>query len=113
MTAEWTNAEIMRRLEEVILVQREMLREMREDRALMAQTYVRQDVYDSRHTHLRAEVMAAVKDVADDVVDDRRKVEKSEDRWKQLAFTVGAALLLMMVTAAFAISNFMARGGLG
>ena len=108
-----TIAELVRRLDEIATQQREMLREMREDRALMAATYVRQDVYDSRHTHLRAEMTAAIKDVADDVADDRRRQEKSDDRWKQLAFTVGGSLLLMLVTAAFAISNFMARGGLG
>ena len=113
MSEPWSNAEIMRRLEEITTSQKEMLREMREDRALMAQTYVRQDVYDSRHTHLRTEVMAAVKDVADDVADDRRKEEKRDDRWKQMQFTVGGSLLLMLVSAAFAISNFMARGGLG
>lgn len=106
-------AELVRRLDEIATQQREMLREMREDRALMAATYVRQDVYESRHTHLRAEIKSDVKDVRDDVDEDRRKAEKNDDRWKQMAFTVGGSLLLMLITAAFAISNFMARGGLG
>lgn len=113
MTEPWSNAEIMRRLEEITTSQKEMLREMREDRALMAATYVRQDVYDSRHTHLRHELEAKIKDIADDVADDRRREEKREDRWKQMQFTVGGSLLLMLITAAFALSNFMARGGLG
>ena len=101
-----SSAEILRRLEEVV-------RSVERLASTMEANYVRREVYEAKHEHLRTSLQADVKDVRDDVEDIKRLREKDGDRWKQLAFTVGGSLLLMLVTAAFAISNFMARGGLG
>jgi galactokinase/mevalonate kinase-like predicted kinase len=98
---DWTNAEIMRRLEEVTGQQREILREMREDRALMAATYVRQDVYDARHNALKKDV---------EEIDER--LDKAEAFKRSIITGVSVGAIMLLINLMLALSNFIAvKGG--
>lgn len=99
-----STAELLRRLEDVV-------KSVERLSTTMEASYVRRDVYEARHEALRSRVDSEIKDIEDDVAAQRAKLEKGEDRWKQAMFTFGGSLLLMLIPAAFAVSNFLARTG--
>ena len=104
MTEPPSCAELVRRIEDVV-------RSVERLTSTMEASYVRKEVYDARHESLRNELRGAVKDVADDVREINRVREKDAYRWKQLMFSVGLLVIGLVITGAFAVSNFMARVG--
>lgn len=97
-------AELLRRLEDVV-------RSVERLASTMEASYVRKEVYEAKHEALRREVHSSVKDVADDVAEVKRLREKDADRWKQAMFTIGIAIVLLLIQGALTVSNFMARTG--
>jgi hypothetical protein len=104
LTTDPTNAELVRRLEEVV-------RSVERLASTMEASYVRKEVYEAKHEALRREQAAAIREVADDVVDIKRIREKDGDRWKQAMFAIGVQVVVLLIVGAFAVSNFMARTG--
>src|SRR5690348_10619280 len=83
--AEPTMGEVMRRLDEVARQMSELFREIKEDRAAAAATFVRQDVYIAqRHADhavvadLASEAKAAKETLGREIRDVRRDMESSE-----------------------------------
>jgi phage host-nuclease inhibitor protein Gam len=97
-------AELLRRIEDVV-------RSVERLASTMEASYVRREVYEAKHEALRREVHSSVKDVADDIADAKRLREKDADRWKQAMFTIGIAIVLLLIQGALTVSNFMARTG--
>lgn len=104
MTSDPTNAELVRRLEDVV-------RSVERLASTMEASYVRKEVYEAKHDAMRRETSAAIKEVADDVGDIKRIREKDTDRWKQAMFAIGVNIVLALIVGAFAVSNFMSRSG--
>lgn len=102
MTDQPTNAEIARRLDEAITQVRQLT-------ATLESSYVRKDVYEARHEAIRREHAAGVKEVADDVAEIKRQRQDDANRWKQAMFTIGCAIILLLIQGALTVSNFMAR----
>lgn len=104
MPDEPTLGEVMRQVRDLVQQVRDLVQEVRAD-------YVRKDLYDARHEALRRQQEAAIKEVADDVAEVKKGREKDADRWKQAMFTIGVAILLLLIQGALTVSNFMARTG--
>lgn len=96
--------ELVRRIEEVV-------RSVERLAATMEASYVRKEVYDAKHEALRREVKSGIDDVKTDVSEINRQREKDSDRWKQAMFAIGVQVVVLLIVAAFAVSNFMARQG--
>jgi phage host-nuclease inhibitor protein Gam len=97
-------SELLRRIEDVV-------RSVERLASTMEASYVRREVYEAKHEALRREVHSSVKDVADDIAEAKRLREKDADRWKQAMFTIGVAIVLLLIQGALTVSNFMARVG--
>lgn len=102
MTDQPTNAEIARRLDETVT-------QVRQIAATLEASYVRKDVYDARHEAIRREHAARVREVADDVAELKKLRHEDANRWKQFAFALGLAILMVLIQGALTVSNFMAR----
>jgi hypothetical protein len=102
VTDQPTNAEIARRLDEAI-------RAVERLATTLESSYVRKEVYEARHEAIRREHAAGVKEVADDVADLKRQQQDNANRWKQFAFALSCAIILLLIQGALSVANFMAR----
>lgn len=100
-----TTGEIVRRLDAIAGQLTEVIREIKDDRAHNAETYVRQDVYIAQ----RLADQAVVADVASDVrsIKDDRKAEESKKRAQNLTLALFA--ITTVVTLALGIANLLTR----
>lgn len=96
--SEPTLAEVVRRLEENTSQLRDIVAEMRSDRAALAATYVRKDVYDEARR-------ADQRDLAD--------LEERVDKWEQFRRQVLAGASVSLVTALIGIVVYISgiKGG--
>ena len=111
MTDDRTMGEVVRQLEQISQQQRDILSEIRSDRETYHRTFVPRETYEAKHEALRAQQAAAIKEVADDVTEIKQARVKDADRWKQAMFTIGIAIVLLLIQGALTVSNFMARTG--
>lgn len=106
---DWTSAEIMRRVEELV-------RSVERLASTMEASYVRKEVYEAKHEALRAATDARIKDLEGDVADlehkrdEDKKVQEAarrdaDNRLKQLAFTVAGSVLASIVVGALAVAG--------
>lgn len=100
MSGDISLGEVIRQLESISKRQEEMLREIRDDRKIYAETYLRRDLYEAQS-----------KAAADDVRDINARLDKSEAFRKQILSGLAVNIVMLFLTAAIALSNFMARGG--
>lgn len=115
---EYTNAEIMRRLDDLVRQNTIVLAEIKEDRRILAERYVTKEIHDRdvrgyRDAHDRdiREIHADLHQIVEDRKTDVADKKKAEDRWKQALFGLGIQAVLMLATAFIAFSNFVARAG--
>jgi len=107
-----TLAELMRRLDEMAVRQEKILEEIKQDRATMASTYVRQDVYMAE----RQMANAVAADIRTDVtqlentmvrefreIDDTRKAEQAQRR-QMLMWLGGLTVTILLTIAGFIVS---------
>lgn len=111
MTDDRTMGEVVRQLEQISQQQRDILSEIRSDRETYHRTFVPRETYEARHEALRRELHSSVKEVSDDVTEIKQARIKDADRWKQAMFTLGIAIVLLLIQGALTVSNFMARTG--
>jgi len=97
-----TNAEIARRLDEAVKAVERLT-------STLETSYVRKEVYEAKHEALRNSMLMQIKDVSDDVVELKGQRQKDADRWKQFAFALGLAILMLLIQGAITVSNFMSR----
>jgi hypothetical protein len=105
MTEEPTLGEILRRLDDVSRQLIDLTREIKDDRAATAATYVRQDVYLAQ----RLADQSVVADLHGDIrtVKDERK--KDNDWKRQQNLTLAGLTVTVLVSIALAIVNIVAR----
>lgn len=99
-----SGAELLRRIEDVV-------RTVESLASRMEAKYVPREVYEAKHEALRNEVKRSVGDISEDVTDIKRLREKDADRWKQAMFTIGIAIVLLLIQGGLTVSNYLARTG--
>lgn len=115
---EYTNAEIMRRLDDLVRQNTIVLAEIKEDRRILAERYVTKEIHDRDVRGYREAHDRDIKDIHDDIQSmikaresDVADKKKAEDRWKQAVFGLGVQAVMMLIVAFISFSNFVARSG--
>lgn len=99
-----TLGEVLRRLDQVSSQMTTLAADMRQDRLDAAQTYVRKDVYESRHKNL--------KDDVEDLQQYNKDREKREaDTRRQFMFLMLSIAVPAILGLLLAVNNFLATGG--
>jgi hypothetical protein len=98
-----TNAEVMRRLEEVT-------RTVERLASTLETAYVRKDVYDARHEALRRETDQRFKELEDDLSAIRKEAEAQKSFRRQVGGGVLVGLLLLVAQIILVITQIPGAG---
>ena len=115
-------AELVRRLDESTKHQNQRLDEVARsvERLIntLEQSYVRRDVYVERLTAIEQRMTAQseahrreAQELAADLAEVRAGLKEGQNRWKQLAFTVGATVVAAVFVALIVAAGVMPGGG--
>ena len=103
-----TNAELGRRMDLLSEQIQALIVEIRSDRAIVDNTYVRKDVWSAQHEALKRDI----REVADDLEDQKKMQQDKEKSWRNLRNQMIGGLILLaipsLVSALIAINGFVA-----
>ena len=99
-----TLGEILRRLDAVAAQMTTLAAEMRQDRLDAAATYVRKDVYESRHKNLKD-------DVTNLETYNKEREKREADTRRQFMFLMLSIAVPAILGLLLAVNNFLATGG--
>lgn len=105
MPDEPTLGEVLRRLDDLISKVGDLAKELKEDRASAAATFVRQDVYVAQ----RLADQAVVADLNGDIQAVKADRAKDSDWKRQQNLSLAVMAITVLVSIALAIANFVAR----